>query len=151
VPRLIHLTGPLLVVLAGCGGGDVPSGPSFDQSGQDAVCGKVAERLAPGMTYGAGTDLVNAPLTASQMSALLARQGDAKSAAYWRKQRSETLVYTCTFSGPVPSATAEPGPCPPGQIPVADGSGPQRTFLVDAAGHATEEHLPFPIPEETCG
>jgi hypothetical protein len=143
--------GLLLVVLAGCSDDRLPSEPSFDQAGQDAACGEVVSRLAPGMTYGAGYDVVNATLTAAQTSALLARQGDAQGAAYWRKQPSQTLVYTCTFTGPVPSATAEPGPWPPGQLPVDGGMGPQRTFLVDVAGHATEVHLPFPTPEETCG
>jgi hypothetical protein len=141
--------GLLLVVVAGCGNGHFRARPSFDQAGQDAACRNVVDRLAPGMTYGTGVGLVNAPLTASQMSALLARQGDAQSANFWSRQPSQTLVYTCEFSGPTPSA--EPATCPAGQIPMVDGVGPQRTFLVDAAGHATEQRLPFPMSEPTCG
>jgi len=146
----------LLLALGGCGRGDdgstsLPRGvPSFDAEGQDAACSKAVARLAPGYTYGDGYGFINVPLTAEQTAALLARQGDAAGAAYWRKREPKTLVYTCNFSAPRPSSTPEPPSCPAGQMPVGDDVGAQRVFLVDAEGHSTEQRLPSGFAMETC-
>jgi hypothetical protein len=143
----------LVVAFLVTGCNDGPARPVFDQAGQDEACSKAVARLAPGMTYGDALGLVNAPLTSGQVAGLLDRQGDAQGAEYWRGQDS-AKVYLCTFAKPVSTEpevlTAPPIPCPPGEIPVVNGLGEQRTFYVDAEGHATEVKLPLPQPEETC-
>ena len=89
------------------------------------------------------------PLTTVMTARMLHQQGDTEHATYWRGRPPQDLVYTCNFHGPVPTASAEPGPCPAGQDPVVIGVGPLRSFLVDAEGHATEMRFPTP-PVETC-
>ncbi len=92
------------------------------------------------MTYGAGTGLINAPLTAQQTTALLRQERDKPGADYWMQQAPKDLVYTCTFTGPAASPRTHPCPARPSQ----------RTFLVDAAGHATLLRLPSASPQKTC-
>lgn len=59
----------------------------------------------------------------------------------WASQRPDTMVYTCNFAGPLSTSQPTFWNCPAGQI-MQDNGPPSRTFLVDAAGHATEVKIP---------
>jgi hypothetical protein len=135
-----------LFLVAGCGEHSAakpataghPTDTASGKTAQDIACGKVLQRVAPGMTYGVSPTLDNAYMTAADAQRSLASTGDRTSAAYWGQQPPAEAVYVCSFTASASTSYASTGPCPTGQIPQVGGPGALRTFLVDGSGHTTE-------------
>jgi hypothetical protein len=147
-----------LLLVVGCGEhsasrpttAGLPTDTASGKAAQDTACGKVLQRVAPGMTYGVSPTLDNADMTAADAQRSLASTGDRTSAAYWGQQPPAEAVYVCNFTEAAPTSYAPIGPCPTGQIAQVGGPGAQRTFLVDGSGHATEYKVEQPEDSASC-